>query len=147
MHDRVWSRGEAWRVDDEFVLVVSCDDWNHRRVSEVLVVAVEEGHAEDAGNYSPLLSLGCAPMTAYVDDIFGVPRDTLTGPAFRLDDEAMLDVDDAIDRALSRHRPPRGSSRPVGHPYPAQIRFADLNVPAKGADEGRGFGVSSRRRG
>jgi len=132
VQDTVWSRGKAWRIDDEFVLVVSCDDWNRRRVSEVLVVAVEEGHAEDAGNYAPLISLDGAPMTVYADDIFGVPRDALIGPAFRLDDEAMRDVDDALDRALSRHRPPRGSSRPAGHPYPGQIRFADLDIPGEG---------------
>lgn len=87
----------------------------------------------DPGNYAPLISVDGAPMTVYADDIIGVPRDDLTGPAFRLgDDASMMSTTPSTGpcRETGRHAvpdcgpilqsdSPRPDARaPVGHNHP-----------------------------
>lgn len=71
MEDMVSCRGEAWRWGDELVLVVSCDDWNRRRVSEVRVVAVEEGHTDDGRNTWPAVPAGPTAVLSKVETTEG----------------------------------------------------------------------------
>jgi mRNA-degrading endonuclease toxin of MazEF toxin-antitoxin module len=130
-------RGEVWGWHpagdtESFVLVVSCESWNRRHVSSVLAVPLEDGHTQDSGSFAPLIDAEGSPMTVYADEIIGVQREDLTSLAFVLAPEALDDVDAALDRALSPERPPPGGQRPPTHPYPGQIRFAELHIPGEG---------------
>jgi mRNA-degrading endonuclease toxin of MazEF toxin-antitoxin module len=136
------ARGQVWNSDQVFpdgepadFLIISCDEWNGRRVDAVLGMEVVTGHgADDGDRYAPLITVGGWLMTVYADTIWSVPKAGLTDRGLVLDNAALADVDQVLDRALSvaSTRPPTaGVPRPGGYPYRGHVRFADLQIPGE----------------
>lgn len=129
------SRGEVWRVEDDvadLVLVVSSDDWNRRRVASVLAVPIEYGFSETVSAYATVIEVDGERATIYAEEIVGVRREAFTELMFELDDDVQDDVDDALNRTLTAVTRATPGRRPAGHPYPGQIRFADLHIEGEG---------------
>ena len=133
-------RGEVWCSGQVFpdgagpadFVVVSCDEWNGRRVATVLGVEIAEGQSEDAGRYAPVVMVDGRPFTVYADQILPIPKDSMASTGAALSPEVMKHIDTVLDRALTGPATsPRDPNRPVGHPYPGQVRFADLHIPGQ----------------
>ena len=131
-------RGQVWSCDlqgngpTDF-LIISCDDWNRRRVNTLLGLDVVPGHVEKT-RYTSLIVVNGQPMTVYGDMIHGVPRAGLIDCGVDLDARAMADVDQLLDMSLdvSSSTPrPRVPHRPPRHPYRGHVRYADLLIPGE----------------
>jgi mRNA-degrading endonuclease toxin of MazEF toxin-antitoxin module len=113
-------------------VVVSCDEWNGRRVATVLGIEIVQGHRDDAGRYAPVVSVDARPFTIYGDQILAIPKNSMSSTGAVLSAEIMQRIDAVLDRALAGSTPsPRDPKRPPGHPYAGQVRFADLNIPGE----------------
>lgn len=101
------ARGQVWHSEQAFpgesadFLVISCDDWNQRRVYNVLGLEIAPGHGNESGRFAPLIMVGDQPMTVYGDVIVSVPKDGLVDRRIELDDKAMVEVDRVLDLALT----------------------------------------------
>ena len=132
------ARGQVWSSDRVFpdgeladFLIISCDDWNRRRVTTLLGLEVSAGHGEKA-RFTSLITADGEPMTVYGDQVLPIPRAGLVDRGIELDARAMADVDEVLDMALGNLRAPRTAvPRPAGHPYRSHLRFADLHIPGE----------------
>lgn len=135
-------RGEVWRwasqdgQESSRALVISCDDWNRKKVLNVIVLEIVDGHV-DEGGYALNLNVDGNDFTLFVDSLFGADVSDLIECEYTLDPEAMTAVDDLLDRSLAPTVPtaisaPTGSRAPHA-PYPGDIRFAELFIPGEGA--------------
>ena len=63
----VYSSDEGWPGERADFLIISCDEWNARRVREVLGLQVVEGVSSGAGLYATVGEVGGQVYTVYAD--------------------------------------------------------------------------------
>jgi hypothetical protein len=125
------SSGDVYPGETTELLVISCDDWNRRRVDDLLGLELVPG--SDRGPYSPVIEVAGQSRTIYGDTIIRLSKAGLVPTGSRLDDRALAEVDAVLERALfTTERPARTAGRPPRFPLAGQVRFANLHIEGQG---------------